>query len=134
MKMEKEYFKAPQKAAIKNGEKFLILKRSADAKIYPDYWDFPGGKLECGEDPKKGLKREVKEETGLEVEIKNPEFVFSEKVKDHFTYVVVFKADIAGKKEIQLSKEHSGFKWAIKEEAKEMKLENFLKAYFEKRI
>ena len=70
----------------------------------------------------------------MEVEIKNPEFVFSEKVKDHFTYVVVFEADIVDKREIQLSKEHSGFKWATKEEAKEMKLENFLKEYFERRI
>ena len=133
MKMEKEYFIVPQKAAIRDGDKFLVTKRSSNTKVYPKCWDFPGGKLEWGEDPKQGLKREVKEETGLEIEIKNPEFVFSEKIYDHCRYLVVFKAEIIGKKKVQLSEEHTEFKWATKEEILKMKLDNFLRAYLERR-
>jgi 8-oxo-dGTP diphosphatase len=35
-------------------------------------WDVPGGFLEPGEDPAGGAKREVLEETGLEVELSAP--------------------------------------------------------------
>ncbi len=34
-----------------------------------DLWNLPGGGLEAGESPWDGLKREVREETGLEIEI-----------------------------------------------------------------
>ena len=133
MKMEKEFFIVPQKVAIRKGEKFLVVKRAPDAKVYPDCWDFPGGKLEWGEDPKQGLKREVKEETKLEVEIKNPEFAFSERIKDHFIYLTVFEAEIVGEEEVQLSEEHSEFKWATKEEILKLNAENYLRKYFEGR-
>ena len=33
-------------------------------------WEFPGGGIDYGEAPEEALKREVKEETGLDVEIK----------------------------------------------------------------
>ncbi|MFZ2150361.1 MAG: NUDIX domain-containing protein [Minisyncoccia bacterium] len=34
-----------------------------------DLWNLPGGNLETGESPVEGVKREVKEETGFDVEI-----------------------------------------------------------------
>lgn len=45
----------------------LLLARRA---IDPDRgkWDLPGGFLEEGEDPREALRRELEEETGLEVE------------------------------------------------------------------
>jgi len=58
-----------QKAVIKDGEKYLILKRSKSAKYFPECWDFPGGKLEPGESGEEGIIREVKEETTLDVEV-----------------------------------------------------------------
>lgn len=43
----------------------LLLKRSPSSKGNPGKWDFPGGKLEPGEDFDAGLLREVAEETGI---------------------------------------------------------------------
>jgi 8-oxo-dGTP diphosphatase len=76
----KYMFIVPQKAAIKDGNKYLILKRSPTSQTYPDCWDFPGGKMEKGEDVAKGLEREVKEETGLKIKVIKPVFTFGEEL------------------------------------------------------
>jgi 8-oxo-dGTP diphosphatase len=45
----------------------VLLARRAH-EPFQNYWDIPGGFLEEGEHPLEGLKREIHEETGLEVE------------------------------------------------------------------
>ena len=44
----------------------LIAQRPA-GKALAGRWEFPGGKLETGEDPRAGLERELREELGIEV-------------------------------------------------------------------
>lgn len=51
----------------KNG-RFLIIKRRKDEIAYPGMWTVPGGKVEAPDDCKTTLKREIKEEVGIEVE------------------------------------------------------------------
>ena len=46
-----------------NGE--VLLQKRADC----NKWGFPGGAIELGETPEMAAKREVKEETGLEIEV-----------------------------------------------------------------
>jgi ADP-ribose pyrophosphatase YjhB (NUDIX family) len=50
---------------IDNGR--VLLARRAHHP-FEGFWDIPGGFLNEGEDPLDGLRRELKEETGLEVE------------------------------------------------------------------
>lgn len=47
--------------------KVLVLRRSKTAKYRPHEWDLPGGVLGLDEEPIEGVVREVKEETGLQV-------------------------------------------------------------------
>jgi 8-oxo-dGTP diphosphatase len=54
---------------VKDGKFLILQKKTRDNKIR---WDLPGGRIKYGEDPVDSLKREVFEETNLEVEIGKP--------------------------------------------------------------
>lgn len=48
--------------------RLLLTQRKEDAH-QPLLWEFPGGKVEEGEAPKKALQRELREELRIEVEV-----------------------------------------------------------------
>jgi len=58
-------------AVIERPGEFLLAQRP-EGKAYPGYWEFPGGKIEAGEDPRKALDRELKEELGIDVREASP--------------------------------------------------------------
>jgi len=53
---------------IWDGDKILITKRPPGSHM-EGYWEFPGGKKESGESLEQCLKRELREELGLEVKV-----------------------------------------------------------------
>jgi 8-oxo-dGTP diphosphatase len=55
-------------AVIERDSKVLICQRKADAR-HPLKWEFPGGKVEPGEDDRAALARELREELGIEARI-----------------------------------------------------------------
>ncbi len=65
------------KAVIVKDKKVLVLREAVTYKEGTNHgrYHFPGGRLNIGEPFLQGLKREVREETGLEITIKNPLFV-----------------------------------------------------------
>ncbi len=54
-------------AFVRNGDDILMLRRSDDSRIYPGRYNGVGGHLERDEDPLSGIRREILEETGLQV-------------------------------------------------------------------
>lgn len=53
-------------AFVVEGKKILLGKRSATRRFYPDIWDIFGGHLELGESRENALRRELREELGIE--------------------------------------------------------------------
>ncbi len=55
-------------AILAKDGKVLIAKRKPDDK-QPGKWEFPGGKIEAGESARECLKREMREEFGIDVRV-----------------------------------------------------------------
>ncbi len=64
-------FKIAVSAFIVNQNKILLLKRSDDESFLPGKWEVPGGGVDVGETIEQGVRREVKEEAGIDVAVKD---------------------------------------------------------------
>src|ERR1035441_10199215 len=63
-------FRLAVKAVILDGQhRCLLVRRSSFNKNFVGCWEWPGGKVDAGEDFATAVLRETREETGLEVEI-----------------------------------------------------------------
>ncbi len=72
-----QQFKFSQKAFIVNDGKLLLVKKSGNDPYHPNEWEVPGGRMKFGEKPEEHIKREVKEEVGLDIEIGSPFAIWS---------------------------------------------------------
>ena len=69
--------------------KVLVSRREKDVHM-PEVWEFPGGKLETGESFKQALRREIQEETGVEVKRCNKIVDFNFSYDDRHLHFQVF--------------------------------------------
>mgnify|MGYP003859563433 CR=1 FL=1 len=130
--MESIYPEPTVGAVIFNPENKILLCKSAK---WNNQYVIPGGHIEKGEKMEDALRREVKEETGLEVydlklvsvqESVNSEH-FSE--KRHFIFVdYTCKTDSS---EVVLNDEADEFVWARAEEILDYDLGGFCRKFFE---
>ena len=105
-------FRIAVKAFIIKENKLFIVKRSKKDIQSPNIWELPGGRLELGEDPTLGLMREIKEETGMQIEVHNPLNVRHFERSDGQTItMIVFLCKAEDDENIKLSKEHTDYEW-----------------------
>ena len=52
------------------GKPVLLTRRLDDAHL-AGFWEFPGGKVEAGEDPEDAVVRECREEVALDIEVED---------------------------------------------------------------
>ncbi|OQA51903.1 MAG: GDP-mannose mannosyl hydrolase [candidate division WS2 bacterium ADurb.Bin280] len=101
---------------LNDKDEVLLVKRA----IEPHFgkWDLPGGFLENGEELIVGLKREAREELGVEIEPLGIISIFVDKYGyakgDFFTFNVFVKSRLKSSK-IKLDSENSDFGWFAKE-------------------
>lgn len=56
-------------AVILNDEGEVLCARRSPRMSQPGLWEFPGGKVEPGEQPEESLRREIAEELGCEIAV-----------------------------------------------------------------
>ena len=106
---------------IIEGGRFLLLQRAKEGQTGGKVgeWDLPGGKAVIAESPQAAARREAKEETGLDVQVREPLTMISRlesKITMEALVIMVFRATIATPGSISLSREHKAYKWVAKEE------------------
>ncbi len=101
---------------------FLLLKRAAN-ELYPNIWQMVTGSIDKNEKAYQTALREIKEETGLFPKqfwiVPNVNSFYSS-TKDEICMLPVFAALVNENCKVQISDEHSDFKWLNKEEAKKL--------------
>ncbi|OHA17376.1 MAG: hypothetical protein A3G52_03765 [Candidatus Taylorbacteria bacterium RIFCSPLOWO2_12_FULL_43_20] len=101
----------------KHGQ-YLLLYRSLEK--YPDVkgrWDIVGGRIVPGSKLKENLRREVKEETGLEI-ISEPVLIAAQDIMpdgDKHVVRLTYTAETEGEPVLNTS-ENTDYKWMLKEE------------------
>jgi 8-oxo-dGTP diphosphatase len=54
-------------ALVRKEDQYLFIKQNKKGGAYPNTIHIPGGRLELNETPEEGVKREVEEETGVQI-------------------------------------------------------------------
>ena len=88
----------------------LLLKRSMASKNNKGKWDLPGGKVDAGEAFDEALRREVAEETGLEVSLERVLGAAESDAPERRVAYLILEARVASGR-VRLSEEHTEFVW-----------------------
>lgn len=127
-----EYSKKPLVgvgAFIVKNNKVLLVKRANEPN--KGKWSIPGGVVKLGESLIDALKREIFEETGLEIEALDVACVSEEIVRDNtgikFHYVIIdFFAKVVGG-ELRVGSDAEDAKWISFDELDEVEIVDFVK-------
>ncbi len=118
-------------ALIKKGGKYLLI----DRRKKPFGWAPVAGHVDAGENFKKALDREIKEEANLK--IKKAKLIFSETVRfgcrriGSYHYVSVYDCKVSGKIKVQRD-EVKRYRWFTTDEMKKIKIEPLWKYLFKR--
>ena len=97
---------------VNSQNQFLLLKMYQTEKYPGENWMLPGGRLETTDRAEEALLREIREETGLAVEVLSPCHVANWLSEGEPKYIVFFLCRLAGEARVKLSHEHPGYRWA----------------------
>lgn len=80
-------------ALIEDNDKILLCKRMHKDQ-FGSMWEFPGGKVEDNEDKVEALKRELKEEIGIEIDVSDLVDIFEDEIPTMKIHVYLYNCSI----------------------------------------
>ena len=109
--------------------KYLIIKRSSEKDFASNVWECGTGRIDQGESYTQALRREVREELGVEILVDfiigTAHFYRGTKIPENEMIGVFYFCTLEDSGKIQLSWEHSTFRWVTPEEAEEVLPDGF---------
>ena len=112
------------KGIIRRGNRFLVLLKSNGT------FDLPGGRVEEGESLKAALHREIHDETGLRVDIKETIGKWSFRKKPDFKINGITFACNYLKGTVELCDEHKNYLWTEIHKLHELTFSNEIQRHF----
>jgi 8-oxo-dGTP diphosphatase len=119
--MNEDCFHLGIKALIRNKEgKILLLKvnkKTLKKHVGEEYWDIPGGRIHRDSTVQETLKREIKEETGLDIKSIRPIGMVLSNIRipmdrtDVGLILSVYDCSLSGNNKVILSPEHIDAQW-----------------------
>jgi mutator protein MutT len=97
-------------ALVSRGEEILIMKRAMG--MMTGAWYVPGGSLEHGESPEEAVRREIREETGLEVaEARLFRVWHYQPAATAHSVAITYTCSVPPGTEPTINEEHTAYRW-----------------------
>ncbi len=100
-------------AIIEDDRGRVLLAQRREELTQGALWEFPGGKIQPGETPENGLKREIAEELGLDIEIQDIFAATNHSYQNKNIFLVAYRAKyLAGQPRLT---DHQSVEWVEKD-------------------
>ncbi|GAB7013897.1 NUDIX domain-containing protein [Halolamina salina] len=123
-------FAVTQKAVLlgPEPERRLLLLENEDG-----VWELPGGQLRVGEQPVPGLKRAVRETTGIDAAVDDPVLSTAWEIDEGGAFATIYRAH-SPTESVTLAGDHVRAVWLAPEEAVERELNSSQKDAIERAV
>jgi 8-oxo-dGTP diphosphatase len=105
-------------AVVIEGERVLLTQRKAGTHL-AGAWEFPGGKVQAGEDPRHALVRELREELGIETVVGEVMEVTFHRYAERSVLLLFYETQRAPHSAAPRALDVAGFLWAREHELDE---------------
>lgn len=124
----KPYSLAVKAIILNDAGQCLLLRRSATNRSFAGCWEWPGGKVDSGEEFVTALLREVREETGRSVEVTGFYGATTFDIPESHVVLICMEARLCGG-DVRVSEEHDACEWVAFTEMGERDLPESLRPF-----